>query len=357
MSLAIELRHRRGTFTLDLRTELNGHGVTAIFGPSGSGKTTLLHAVAGLLRPDQGHVRFEERVLFDAGTGTWVPARARRFACVFQDARLFPHLSVRQNLLFGTGRRRSPLTKQAFQELLALLGIETLLPRAPNSLSGGERQRVAIGRALLSDPDLLLLDEPLSALDPARRREVLGCLEALRDSRGIPMLYVSHQRDEVARIADRVLLLEAGRCVAEGAVGELLTRLDLASRFGGAPESVILAEVIDHDDAWGLTTLHWAGGPLQVARCDAAPGTRVRVALRAEDLLIALAPPEAISAANCFPARIVELMEAEGPWMDLRLSCAAVHLVARITRRSCARLDLQAGQEVFGVVKTATLLS
>lgn len=356
MTLAVRLAHRRGAFALAVDLEVPSRGVTAVLGASGAGKSTLLHAVAGLLRPAEGRIVLDGRVLLDTERRLVVPARRRRMACVFQDARLFPHLDVRRNLRFGIRRRRTPLTDDTFDGLVAVLGLEALLSRRPATLSGGERQRVAIGRALLSDPDLLLLDEPLAALDAPRRREILATLARLRDEAAVPMLYVTHRREEIARLADRVVVLEAGRSVADGAVGDVLTRLELADRFDGGPESVLEATIRSQEPEWALTSLAWAGGTLQVPAIAGPPGSAVRLSIRAEDVLLATEAPAALSAANRFRARVTNLREDDGPWADVRLACGDVHLVARITRRSRARLGLVAGSELWALVKTATLV-
>jgi molybdate transport system ATP-binding protein len=311
--------------------------------------------LAGLLAPDRGRIVLGDRVLLDSDAGISLPAPARRLACVFQDARLFPHLSVRANLLYG--RRRSPVPPpmERVEAIIALLGLGDLLDRRPRGLSGGERQRVAIGRALLANPEMLLLDEPLAALDPQRRDEIMGHLERLRDETGIPMLYVTHRREEMARLADQVVMLDAGRVLARGGTARVLADPGLALHFAEPPSSVLRARIEQHDETWGLTRLDCGGQPLVLPRLDAAEGSRVRIAVRAADVLIALHPPGDLSASNVLAATVTGLADADPTWTDATLEVAGQPLAARITRASRHRLDLQPGQRVFALIKTATL--
>jgi molybdate transport system ATP-binding protein len=355
MSLSVDLRRRLGTLELAVRFEQPASGVTALFGPSGAGKTSVLHMIAGLLAPQQGRIVLGDRILLDSDAGLCVPAPARRLACVFQDARLFPHLSVRSNLFYGMRRSPAPLPAESVDAIIGLLGLGDLLARRPRGLSGGERQRVAIGRALLANPDMLLLDEPLAALDPERRDEIMGYLERLRDDTSIPMLYVTHRREEMARLADQVVMLDAGRIVARGSTAEVLTDSGLARRFVEPPSSVLIARIGHHDETWGLTRLDCGGLPLVLPRLDAAEGSRVRIAVRAADVLIALRPPDGLSASNTLAATVTGLADADPTWTDATLDIAGQPLAARITRASRHRLDLQPGQRVFALIKTATL--
>lgn len=355
MSLSVDLRRRLGTLELAVRFEQATSGVTALFGPSGAGKTSVLHMIAGLLAPDRGRIVLGDRVLHDSNARISVPAPARRLACVFQDARLFPHLSVRANLLYGMRRSPAPPPKERVDAIIALLGLGDLLDRRPRGLSGGERQRVAIGRALLANPQMLLLDEPLAALDPQRRDEIMGYLERLRDDTAIPMLYVTHRREEMARLADQVVMLDAGRVLARGSTATVLADPGLARRFAEPPSSVLLARVERHDEAWGLTRLDCGGLPLVLPQLDAAEGSRVRIAVRAADVLIALRPPVDLSASNVLAATVTGLADTEATWTDASLEVAGQPLAARITRASRHRLDLQPGQKVFALIKTATL--
>lgn len=356
MTLDVALKHRFGDFTLDLAFAIEETGVTALFGPSGAGKSTVINAVAGLIRPDRGHIRINGATVFDSNTRLFLPPRRRRVGYVFQDARLFPHLSVERNLLFGwrrTGRQTSP---EQITEIIDLLGLAHLLNRKPATLSGGEKQRVAIGRALMSGPDLLLLDEPLAALDQKRRGEILPYLKRLGEQAGIPMLYVSHAIDEVAALADRVVVMNKGQLVASGNVADTFARLDLipiTGRFDAG--GVIEATVCDHDDSLGLTRLAFNGENLLVPRLDSEPGTPLKVRVRARDILIARDAPTAISANNILPARITEIHEDPPTYADIQLDLGATRLVARLTRASVDRLGLKTGMQVQAIIKSVTI--
>ncbi len=356
MTVRVSLRHQLGTFDLDLAFEVEETGVTALFGPSGAGKSTIINAVAGLLRPDRGRIRINGQVVYDSDAGIFVPPRRRNVGYVFQDARLFPHLSVRRNLLYGWRRTRDRISGPEIYRLVTLLGLETLLDRRPLSLSGGEKQRVAIGRAVLRSPDLLLLDEPLSGLDRKRRDEILPYLARLRDAYGVPMLYVSHAIDEVTRLADTVQVVDGGRIVAAGPVADIFSRLDLfplTGRFEAG--SVIDTTVVRHDDAYGLTLLGFTGGELTVPHVSAAAGENIRVRIRAQDIVIALGPPDAISSNNVIAAHVSGIRVDPETYADVQLTCGSIRLVARITRRSLDRLELEPGKAVYAIIKSVTI--
>ena len=348
---------RRDGFALDLAFAAPGAGVTALFGPSGCGKSTVLAAVAGLLRPREGRVALDGTALLDTARGVFVPPERRRCGVVFQDARLFPHLSVEGNLRYGTRRAPPGATGPGLEEVVALLGIGHLLARRPGRLSGGERQRVALGRALLARPRLLLMDEPLAALDAARRAEVLPFLARLREAARLPILYVTHALEEVDALADRLVLVEAGRLVAEGPVEALALRTDLPALAARRDAGALLAcTVAGHDPARGLTRLAFAGGELAVPmRGEAAPGTRVRVRLRARDVAVATEAPRGLSTQNLLLTTLVAVDEAPSPHeMFLQLALGPTALLARVTRDSVARLGLAPGMPVWAVVKAVT---
>jgi molybdate transport system ATP-binding protein len=301
MMLSVALRHAFPGFTLDAAFEAPA-GLTALFGQSGSGKTTIVNAVAGLLRPQSGRVTVGDMVLTDSDRGIFLPPHRRGIGYVFQEARLFPHLTVRQNLLFGhwfTGRgRQSDLSR-----IVEMLGIGHLLSRRPAALSGGERQRVALGRAILSHPRLLLMDEPLAALDQPRKEEILPYLERLRDHAGLPILYVSHSTAEVARLATTVVLMDKGRVSAAGPVADMLSDPTVAPLFGMAETGALLTARIEAQEPDGLTRLATSAGPLFLPQIAATVGTGLRLRILAQDVMIAITPPRGISALNVIPAR------------------------------------------------------
>lgn len=349
MSLDVVLRQRLGQFELDVSFVTKGQ-VTALFGPSGAGKSSIVAAVAGLTRPQQGRIALGGRVMLDAKV--FVPPEARRIAVVFQDARLFPHMSVLNNLLFGWRRARDPADDATIDHVIDLLGLAHLLNRRPKDLSGGEKSRVALGRALLASPAMLLLDEPLAALDQARREEILPYLEKLARETKLPMLYVSHQIDEVARLADEIVVLENGKVKAQGPVFDMLT--DVGAITGAPPLGAVFdATVIGHQ-ADGLSRLSFAGGVLFVERLSQAVGAKLRVRLRAEDIMLALSEPSGISANNVLRCIVGEIRSL-GDHADVQLICGGIKLVSRITAASRARLGLAAGMTVYGVVKAVTV--
>ncbi len=352
--LEVALWHRFGAgFALEVEFSAAPRGVTAIFGPSGCGKSTILNAVAGLLRPDAGRITLDGVTLLDTAGALFVPAERRRCGLVFQEARLFPHLSVAANLRYGLRRAPRAATGPGFEEVVALLGLGALLERRPARLSGGERQRVALGRALLMRPRLLLMDEPLAALDAPRRAEILPFLARLRAEAGLPILYVTHALDEVDALADQLVLMEAGRVLASGGLEELTARTDLplaARRDAGV---LITARLGAHDPARGLSRLDFTGGALLVPLQAAPPGTWLRLRLRARDVAIALAPPDGVSFQNILPAVVAAIRPTSSPHeVFLQLMVGETPLLSRVTRDAVARLGLAPGQAVFALVKS-----
>jgi molybdate transport system ATP-binding protein len=351
MSLDVDIDHALGSFHLTARFAAQP-GVTALFGRSGSGKTTLVNIVGGLIQPDRGRVVVDGETLVDTERGVFVPKHRRRVGYVFQDSRLFPHLSVRRNLLYGRWFALGGGAAGDFDSVVALLGVGHLLERRPDSLSGGEKQRVAIGRALLARPRLLLMDEPLASLDEQRRAEILPYIERLRDGAGVPILYVSHSAPEVARLATTVVILAEGRVTAVGPVLDILPLAD-ASDAG----SVLDAVVARHDEAFQLTTLSSRAGELQVPRLTAEVGARVRAYIRARDVMLSLKPPEEISALNVLAGKVAEINPANsggGAQADVRLDCGGAALLARLTAKSVQRLALAPGRPVYAVIKSVS---
>ena len=353
--LEVDIAVRRGGFALEARFS-SGAPIVALFGRSGSGKSTIVEAIAGLVRPRAGRIVVEGRTLFDSARGIDLAPEARRVGCVFQDALLFPHLSVRANLAYG--ERLTPEAERFVDRdrVIELLGLAALLERRPATLSGGEKQRVALGRTLLASPRILLLDEPLAALDAPRKAEILGYVELLRDELALPMVYVSHAIEEVTRLADRLVLVSDGRTIAEGEVAQLLSRPDLQPHTGRFEAgAVIEATVARHDERYGLRTLVFGGGELVVANLDALPGEPVRARIRSRDVALALERPRAASFQNVLEA-VVESVGGEfGAIVDVQLRVGATPVVARITRESAERLALAPGVKAYALVKAIAI--
>jgi molybdate transport system ATP-binding protein len=329
--------------------------IVGLFGRSGAGKSSVVNAIAGITTPTRGTIRVNDVVLFDSTRGVDVPPEARRIGYVFQDPLLFPHLDVASNLFYGLHRRGPSERFIEAPRVIDLLGLQDLLRRRPRTLSGGEKQRVAIGRALLAQPRILLMDEPLAALDVPRKVEILDYIERLRDELAIPIVYVSHSVAEITRLADTVVLLSEGRCLAVGDVEEVMGRLDLRPATGRYEAgSLIDAHVDAHDADDQLTTLVFDGGELHIPRLEARVGERVRARIRARDVSIALRRPEAISILNVLAGRVTAIREETGPVAEVQLAVGAATITARVTRRSLEQLGLHAGQEVFALVKAVS---
>ncbi len=356
--LQLRLDLTRGDFTLAVDLQLPGRGITALFGPSGSGKTSCLRVLAGLDRVPGAQVIVNGTVWQDEVRGLFVPPWKRAVGYVFQEASLFSHRSVRGNLLYGYRRAGRP-ADVAVDDLIDLLDLRGLLTRMPAGLSGGERQRVAIGRALMTAPRLLLLDEPLSALDLARKAEILPYLEALHRRLSIPAVYVSHAVDEVMRLADHLVVLESGRVQAQGAMPAVLTQVDLPGPSGREPGVVFDAEVVGHDDDDHLSELRFGdGGRLWVPRRRVPVGQRLRARIPARDVSLALSRPAHSSMLNLLPATLIEGVPAVDPpgQRRVRLHCEGIDLLALITERSWRTLALAPGQAVWAQVKAVALL-
>jgi molybdate transport system ATP-binding protein len=355
MTLVIDITHRLGSFLLDARFE-SGTGLTVLFGRSGSGKSTVINVIAGLLRPDRGRVSIDGVDLLDTERRLSVPPHRRRIGYVFQEGRLFPHLTVRQNLLYG--RWFAPLTQRTddLDRVVDLLGIAAVLERRPRRLSGGEKQRVAIGRALLANPRVLLMDEPLASLDEERKAEIFPYIERLRDLSGVPIVYVSHSLAEVARLASSVVLLAEGRVVAAAPTADIMQRLDLFPLTGRAEAgAVIEATVLRHDEEVGLTELRSRAGSWRLPRLDAPVGTALRLRVRARDVMLATSAPSDVSALNVLPCTVAAIGSQVGPAVEIRLDCNGEALIARLTRYSVERLGLVEGSAVYALIKSVAL--
>ena len=351
------LRLPREGFTLDVALSLPARGVSALCGPSGCGKTTLLRALAGLERA-AGRVVLDGRVWQDDATGRFVPTHRRPLGYVIQEAALFPHLDVQRNIDYGWRRIGKGQRRIAPQQVVELLGIGHLLQRRADTLSGGERQRVAIARALATSPDLLLMDEPLAALDAARKAEVLPYLERLHAELVLPIVYVSHALDEVARLAHHLVLMEQGRVLAAGPLADMLARLDLPTARGEGAGVVLDAVVAERDAQWQLARFDIGGGHGLWARDQGLPrGRAVRVRVLARDVSLASAPQAGSSIGNQLAGTVEAIADDEHPALALvRVRVGAVPLVARLTRRSAHALQLAPGQPVWAQVKTVALM-
>jgi molybdate transport system ATP-binding protein len=353
--IEVDIKGRTGIFELDVAFSASS-GVTAVFGRSGCGKTTLVNMIAGLTTPEQGIIRTTNRVLYDSANNICLTPAQRRVGVVFQEHRLFPHLSVKRNLTFASWAGKRQVSTTTFEQIIAMLGIEPLLERYPANLSGGEKQRVAIGRALLSDPSVLLLDEPLSALDSARKQEIFPWLENLRDEAKIPIIYVSHSIEEVARLADNMVLLDEGKVAASGPMADVMARLDLGPMTGRHQAgSLLTGTVIGNDTTYGLTEVSIEGLSLYLVGKAIPPGTRIRLRIKARDIIIALEPPTNTSARNILPCVIEQVLVEEGPYAELLLRLGHQSLRSRITRRSADLLQLKPQMQVHAMLKSISI--
>jgi molybdate transport system ATP-binding protein len=351
MTLVVNARQTLGEFALDAGFTSDG-GVTALFGPSGSGKTSLVRVIAGLSRPDHGRLVVDGETLIDTESRIFVPKHKRRFGYVFQESRLFPHLSVRQNLAYGRWFAPKTTRPEDFDRIVELLGIGLLLERRPGKLSGGEKQRVAIGRALLSAPRLLLMDEPLAALDDLRKAEILPYLERLRDETSTPIVYVSHSVSEVARLADKVVIMKDGRVEGVGTPSEVLSMPSADRRDAGAVLTGVV-EVIDIPHR--LATIRLSQAQIVVPNAHAEEGRSVRVHIPERDVMVATRRPEGLSALNILEGAIAAI-EPDGDGMArIHIRCGGDTVLARITALSVERLDLKLEKPVFAVIKTVAL--
>lgn len=353
--LEVSIRLRRGVFQLDVAFSLHKPGVIALFGPSGCGKSSLIQCVAGLTRPDEGHIELNGEVFFDSARGIDVAAEHRGIGCVFQDSRLFPHFTVRGNLLYGAARTQRQGGIE-LDDIVSLLDLRGLLERRPGRLSGGEKQRVAIGRALLAQPRLLLLDEPLASLDHARRDEVLPYLEILRDRLAIPMLYVSHQFEEVLRLATDLVLMRDGAILAQGELSELSLSPALQSVIGvDLIGAVVNARLVGVDPGTGLARLAVGQGELKVAAAGLAAQTALRIQLLARDIIVATAQPSNLSVRNCL-AGTVSGITGDSAGSDLiRIDIGGESILARITSAATRELDLRVGLPVWALIKSVSI--
>jgi molybdate transport system ATP-binding protein len=353
--IEVDVKLSVGSFSLDVAFA-NGAGVTALFGRSGSGKSLTLGVIAGLKKPDKGYVRLDGEALVDVARGIFVPVSRRRIGLVFQDSHLFPHLSVKQNLLYGRWFAPRGEREIDFDAVIDVLGVANLLSRPPARLSGGERQRVAIGRALLSCPKLLLFDEPLAALDMSRKLEILPLIERVRDEFKVPIVYVSHAVEEVVRLAARVVVIDAGRVKAIGDPGEALGRLAYGAAEDRFDRSSVLTTTVGETSAThGLTQLKHPAGMVWIAGVAAEPGSMVRVIVRATDVVLSLSAPRDISMRS-FLLGEVSNIRIEGMLATVEIALTGDgHLLAAVTRGALEELALEKGSRVYALFKTAGL--
>ena len=357
MSISVTIEHRLPEFAIDVDCEFAGDGISALFGPSGAGKSTIINAIAGLLRPDRGRIAIDGVCLTDTSAGVFVPPRQRRIGYVFQEPRLFPHLSVEKNLRFGWRRAPERASEDEISALIDLLGIADIRTRRPHALSGGEKQRVALARALLSNPRLLLLDEPLAALDHKRRDEILPYLERIRSEQQLPIIYVSHSIDEVTRLADTVHIVDAGRIVASGSIEDVFSRIDLYPVTGRFEAGTVIDGVIDqHDDGFHLTRIRCGDEQMVVPKIDGREGDKVRIRVRARDIIVSRERPADISANNVIAGTVSAIRHDDGAFSDVQIQCGnSMRLIARITRQSAERLALADNIPVYAVIKSVTI--
>lgn len=354
MILTVDIKGRAGALDVNAAFQSDG-GVTALYGRSGAGKTTILNMIAGLRRPLSGTIAIGDHTVFDGGAGINIAAPRRRIGYVFQEARLFPHMSVRRNLTYGqwAGGNRSA---RPIEEIVGLLGIEPLLNRKPAGLSGGEQQRVAIGRALLSNPNLLVMDEPLASLDVKRKAEILPYLERLAKEAEIPILYVSHALSEVARLADRLVIVADGKTVAAGPVEDVMADLDpVAEVERGEAGSVLAGTIAGHDPEWGLTEVTIESQSVYLPGDVGSAGEAVRLRIRADDVALSKSPLEGVSYRNQLTAIVADIRDRDVIYCDLLLKVGGQSLRARITRKAAAELALAPGNEIVALIKSMVL--
>jgi len=360
--IKFDVRKQLGKLSISAKFESQSLGVVALFGQSGAGKTSIVNMFAGLLVPDSGRIEIDGRTLFDSEANINIKTEQRRIGYVFQEARLFPHMTVRGNLFYGRKRSPSEGREIDFDQAVLTLGIGHLLDQKPFTLSGGEQQRVALGRSLLANPDILLMDEPLASLDSVRKSEILPFIETIRDQFDVPIIYVTHAIDEIIRLADTLVLLDNGKITAVGTVEELTCRLDLRHLTGRYDAGSVISAIIEgHDTKYGLTSLSFAGGLLRVPKINAAKGDSVRVKIRARDISLALEKPSGISQINVLRGKIQEVGTLRDRYdgttphdIDICVDIG-VPLWVRITRLSLDQMKLSVGKEIYALIKSTSI--
>ena len=360
--LDIEVKHRLGNFTIDAKFEAKDTGLVSLFGQSGSGKSSIMNMIAGLLKPQSGRIEIKGRVLFDSHKKINIKPQDRKIGYVFQESRLFPHYTVKGNLLYGEKKNSSNKDKNYLSKIVEILGIEHILEHKPRTLSGGERQRVALGRALLSNPEILLMDEPLASLDETRKFEIIPLIETIRDEFNTPIVYVSHAINEIIRLADFLVLIDNGRIKGTGTIEEISGRRDLHTLLNyHEMGTVIKAKVKHHDPEYSISTLSFPGGKLRVPKTGAAVGETVSVRIRARDISLSLIKPKKVSQLNILEG-IINKIDQKKNLVNHKLNhetdvCIDIGLPlwARITRFSIKKLNLQEGQKVYALIKSTSI--
>ena len=353
--MKVDINRKQGNFLVNTSFSGPESGVTALYGPSGAGKTSVINMVSGLISPDKGHISVKDLCLFDSEKGINLPPERRRIGYVFQDGRLLPHLSVRGNLTYGLKLTPPGQRFVTFGSVVELLGIGHLLNRRPSRLSGGEKQRVAIGRALLTSPAMLLMDEPLASLDASRKSEVLPFIMRLSREYKIPILYVSHLIDEILNLADHLVIMNMGHVAASGDPEDLLSRPDLQEHVAKDEHGTVISAIVDEPlDRTGLTKLRFGKHFLIVPPVESPKGTRLRVRIAARHVGLAIKRPSGTSFQNIFEGKVEEIIDNHGPFVDVHVDIGHL-LLARLSRQSCIRLNISVGQQVFAMIKTVAV--
>ncbi|MCY4304672.1 MAG: molybdenum ABC transporter ATP-binding protein [Aestuariivita sp.] len=354
MSLSVSLFHKAKHFKLDIEFSAS-QGITVLFGQSGTGKTTVINSIAGLFRPQKSNIQLNEELLQSSHSGKFIPAHKRRLGYVFQEGRLFPHLTIQQNLEYGLRIAPNNAKGPNTEEIAELLGIKFLFKRYPRTLSGGEKQRVAIGRALLSRPKMLLMDEPLASLDDSRKAEILPYLEQLRDQFALPILYVSHSVSEVARLATTIVVLESGKTVCSGPANMILSNPNLVHQIGiRNAGALISARVIAHH-LDGVSELETSGGHLFIPLVNTNVGSLTRIRILAQDIILSRDFPLKISALNVLPVQVSAVRKGTGPGFFVQIKSGTDHLLARVTQRSARNLEIEIGKKFYAIIKTVSI--
>ena len=354
MTLSVEIRHQFPGIKLDIAFN-TGSGITALFGHSGAGKSTIAQAISGAFTPNDGHIELNGNILYSKDKNINCPAQRRGIGYVFQQDLLFPHFSVQGNLQYASRYGRGANSTKQQDEVIDILGIKHLLQRRPGGLSGGERQRVAIARALLSNPALLVMDEPLSALDDPRKAEILPYIERIRDHSDVPILYITHAVSEIARLADQVVVVERGRVTKTGTATDVFSDPDIVPQLGLQSAGALLNATIEKHEDDGLTKLKSASGPIYLPELDAEIGQAVRVRVLAHDVMLTTKQPENISALNVFHGRVSAIKFGRGPGAIVSVESSGNTILARVTRRSVEALNLQIGHQCYAIIKSVSV--